>query len=254
MNATGHMVVARIAWNNLNPVARSTVERLNSVTENPGAGVPTSAQDNTVDTAATWMDDVRPAYKELHFVNTPVDGDGTLPPGENSVTFFQKNLTVLHDPNASEPQKAESLRCIEHLMGDTHQPLHDADNHDRGGNLFHLDGRNNLHELWDSGGNQWKNVQRPLTDAGRAQIAELAAKISAQFPETSVHAQAVDLSPEHWVHEGWEMARSDVYTGVTQGQAAPAAYVQRAQLDMNREAAVAGYRLANLLNGLYPAA
>ena len=39
-----------------------------------------------------------------------------------------------------------------HFVGDIHQPLHAADNHDRGGNAVRVVLRNrraNLHEVWD---------------------------------------------------------------------------------------------------------
>ena len=50
--------------------------------------------------------------------------------------------------------KAEALRYVVHFVGDMHQPLHDADNGDKGGNGRHVifDSRpDNLHWIWDTG-------------------------------------------------------------------------------------------------------
>ena len=63
-------------------------------------------------------------------------------------------LSVLRDPTASRATKAEALKFVVHFTGDLHQPLHDEDNGDRGGNerqvIFngHPD---NLHWVWDTG-------------------------------------------------------------------------------------------------------
>jgi hypothetical protein len=251
MNAMGHMLVARVAWDNLTPTARAAVERLTSNPHNPGAGQDCTDEDNDAYTAAAWMDDVRPIYKELHFVNTPLDGDGTLPPGPNSISFLNQNLGVLRDPKASEDQKAEALRITEHLVGDLHMPLHNSDNNDHGGNSFKLSGHDSLHSFWDSGGKQWTNVKRPLTDAGRAQIDKMAAQLESQYPMDKYRIDATNLKPEDWSHEGWQMSKDDVYTDVTQGEAPSQAYTDRCRKDMNREAALGGYRLAGLLNDVF---
>lgn len=251
MNALGHMLVARVAWDNLTPTARAAVEKLNSNPHNPGAGQDCTDQDNDVFTAAVWMDDVRPVYKDLHYVNTPVDGDGTIPGGPSSITFLNQNLDVLRDSKASEDQKAEALRITEHLVGDLHMPLHNADNHDHGGNGFKLNGHENLHSFWDCGGKQWSNIKRPLNGPGKDQVAKMAAQLEKQYPLDKYRIDATNLKPEDWSREGWQMTKDDVYTDVTQGQAPSEEYTQRCRTDMNREAALGGYRLAGLLNDIF---
>ena len=251
MNATGHMLVGRIAWDNLTPAARSAVQDLNSDPNNPGAGKPTTDLDNDVLSAPVWMDDIRPTYKDLHYVNTPLDGDGTLSPGPNSISFLKENLAVLQDAQASRDEKAEALRITEHLVGDLHQPLHNCDNHDHGGNGFKLNGHQNLHSYWDGGAGLWKNSKRPLDSQSQQRIIQMASQLESNYPMSTMTTQATDLNPEDWAHEGWELAKSDVYTGVTQGQAPSPEYTARAQDDMSRGAALGGYRLANLLNQIF---
>jgi len=63
-------------------------------------------------------------------------------------------LSVLRDPTASRAAKAEALKFVVHFVGDLHQPLHDEDNGDRGGNERQVifDGHpDNLHWVWDTG-------------------------------------------------------------------------------------------------------
>lgn len=59
---------------------------------------------------------------------------------------------ILHDKKLAQPVRAEALRFLIHFIGDLHQPLHCADNHDRGGNEVKvMIGRRheNLHAVWD---------------------------------------------------------------------------------------------------------
>lgn len=251
MNATGHMLVNRIAWDHLTPKAQKMVEDLTHNPNNPVTGKPTTAQDNDVFTAATWMDDIKPTNREMHFTDLPLDGDGKIPQGPNSYSFISAQIAILKDAKAATDHKAEALRNTMHLMGDTHQPLHNCTHDDHGGNGFPLDGKKNLHSFWDSGANQWNSIKRPLDAAGQAQLDKLAASIEKQYPMEKYTVQAQDLDPAHWIQEGWTMAKNDVYTDITPGQAPSPQYTERAQKDMNLEAALAGYRMANLLNGIF---
>jgi len=50
--------------------------------------------------------------------------------------------------------KERALRLVIHFVGDLHQPLHVADNGDKGGNRRHVIFRghpDNLHWVWDTG-------------------------------------------------------------------------------------------------------
>src|SRR5947208_9779541 len=61
---------------------------------------------------------------------------------------------VLSNKSAPAGERKEALMFLVHFVGDMHQPLHCADNHDKGGNDLKLDffGRpTNLHSLWDTG-------------------------------------------------------------------------------------------------------
>lgn len=243
MNAAGHQLFARIAWDGLNEKARGAVKSLVQNPNNPSLGVPTSARDNDEFTYTTYMDNVRPQLSDKHFVNIPVQGPGTLPPGENSITM-QKSLTaVLADPKSSPDQKAEALRLAGHLAGDIANPLHNADRGDRGGNSLKLGGKESLHSYWDSGGGQWKNGVTP------SQFADQAASIMRNYPRKTYETrQLEEFDAGKWAQEGWQLAASDVYPGVSAGVKPSPQYADNTRKTMDSQIALAGYRWASQLN------
>ncbi|MCW5865692.1 MAG: S1/P1 nuclease [Candidatus Eremiobacteraeota bacterium] len=248
MNAAGHQLFARVAWDGLNEKARKAVQSLVQNPNNPTVGAPTSARDNDVFTYTTYMDNIRPQLSDKHFVNIPLEGSGTLPPGENSVTF-QKSLTDrLADPKASADQKAEALRLAGHLAGDIANPLHNADRGDRGGNSLKLNGKESLHSYWDSGGGQWKN------DATPSQFADQAVSIMRSYPRKVYNQrQLEEFDSSKWSREGWQLAKTDVYPGVTAGTKPNPKYADNTRKTMDSQIALAGYRWANQLNLVFGA-
>ncbi|MDB5583740.1 MAG: putative endonuclease [Bradyrhizobium sp.] len=62
--------------------------------------------------------------------------------------------TELGDPATTPAERILALKYVLHFMGDLHQPLHMADNHDHGGNCIAiaLGGSRtvNLHGYWDT--------------------------------------------------------------------------------------------------------
>jgi hypothetical protein len=117
--------------------------------------------------AAIWPDLIkgdRPETKPWHFVDIPISGRNQ-PNNEYNQTLDCADLecivpkiaefrAVLKDSNASLEARLEAMKFITHFIGDLHQPLHVADNHDKGGNDVKVKffGKSmNLHSLWDSG-------------------------------------------------------------------------------------------------------
>jgi hypothetical protein len=115
-------------------------------------------------------------------------------------------------PGRCKAANAEALRFMVHFVGDLHQPLHDEDNHDKGGNTRHVifDGRpDNLHWIWDSGLLEHIN-RNPQTLA-----AELENKITPQD-----RAEWTKGSVEDWVMEGHELAQTVAYGDLGSGDSA----------------------------------
>jgi hypothetical protein len=68
----------------------------------------------------------------------------------NKINQFAREL---RDPATSAPERELALLFLLHFVGDIHQPLHAADNHDRGGNNVYVvlgKAKNgiNLHTYW----------------------------------------------------------------------------------------------------------
>ncbi|MCB1035299.1 MAG: S1/P1 nuclease, partial [Acidobacteria bacterium] len=144
---TGHMVVAQIAYDQLQPATRAEVDRLITVLaeEEP-------KMEHFVP-ASNWMDELRRlgwrAFDYWHFTNPPYNPEGlaSVPPSHRHdvVWAIGQAVATLRNPETPDPQKAWMLRILEHLVGDVHQPLHCVNRYtlerpggDRGGNLFEL--------------------------------------------------------------------------------------------------------------------
>ena len=176
---TGHRVVAAIAWQNMTPAARSqAIAILMKAAANTGIAAlrPTTGTAAERDAfffaeVATWPDLVRsgprkPLFHHAawhfadHFWSTvngkPKEDTTKGPAAENAferLTHFERALKADH---TAKPDNAIALAWMLHLMGDLHQPLHNAaretkafPNGDRGGNDFRLDGKMELHKYWD---------------------------------------------------------------------------------------------------------
>ncbi|HEY6270789.1 MAG TPA: S1/P1 nuclease [Terriglobales bacterium] len=75
------------------------------------------------------------------------------PNGDCVIGKTQQFLAVLKDPKADRAAKVEALKYVVHFVGDMHQPLHDEDDNDKGGNerRVTLEGKaDNLHWAWDT--------------------------------------------------------------------------------------------------------
>ena len=92
--------------------------------------------------AALWADRIRGQRRNTvpyHFVNIPLwanayDPRRDCPENRCIIPVIDSFERVLADTAASRNERAEALRFLLHLIGDLHQPLHVADNGDRGGN------------------------------------------------------------------------------------------------------------------------
>ena len=155
-NNTGHMLVARIAWENLDPDVRSKViELLMQAPEDaclrqlfPNDSRPLEVrQRQFFISAATWPDIVRPRDDSDHRVCTKyhrsqwhfddhfwsgISGDPNNPPKDvSTIPLAEVNaaerIKIFRDAitsNLPAPDRAMKLAWILHLVGDIHQPLH----------------------------------------------------------------------------------------------------------------------------------
>ena len=172
----GHQIIALIALKHLQPQVAGQVNAILSAAPVSAAlhrycrnlGLPPIAD------AATWADDYRaeqPDTGPIHYVNIPLNAirdkydvaqmcqAGCV---IDAITKYVQQLKTGRDAAA----RGEALRFVIHLVGDIHQPLHDEDNSDEGGNCVpvafedeaprltnpqHEDYFPNLHSVWDTG-------------------------------------------------------------------------------------------------------
>jgi len=140
-------------------------------------------------------------------------------------------------------------------VGDVHQPLHCSSRvtpedtlprGDEGGNTFRLDDNRNLHAYWDRILSQ-TTAPGPGEDS-IAYVTRLAHRIEGTHALASLSEPAASADVLAWEGEGLHVAQTIVYKGVTRGAAPPAAYEVEALKVAERRIALAGYRLAALLN------
>ena len=162
-NATGHMVVAQIAWRNLTPAVRAHAAEMLTHSISYASWMrqmPAGYPDRDLYAfmrAATWPDDIRRSSADRpawHYVDLPIvqktasfnpGPDVTTPVVPNAETELANQTYVLGLPHAAPADRAASLCWVEHLTGDLHQPLHCTSlfspvftNGDKGGNSIQL--------------------------------------------------------------------------------------------------------------------
>ncbi|HWP48340.1 MAG TPA: S1/P1 nuclease [Candidatus Limnocylindrales bacterium] len=263
---TTHMVIAQIAYNRLNNKAR---ERLDALVQK----IKFHEKTYTFITAACWLDDLRddPAYEALktwHFINKPYF-DGVPPreiplPSDPILSHLRSSIENLRIGTGSEEKDAEALGVLLHLVGDAHQPLHCINRYseknndeegDRGGNEFKIitdiEGVNNLHRYWDGAAGLFKfeTIQRPLSQEDQQRIQKYADEILSAYPPDA-HKEWKEMDPDRWIEESYQIARTMVYK-TPEGERLTEDYTFQSQRVARERIALAGYRLAELLNMLF---
>jgi hypothetical protein len=153
-------------------------------------------------------------------------------------------------PNAPDELKAYGLVWLLHLVGDVHQPLHaasrftqadDPKEGDRGGNAVKIctpSCGGELHAYWDDILGTSRNVSGAITAAGKLPT-----------PDTTLASKSDEAT---WVQESFQAAEKSVYVepiGVGDGPfTMTAPYKTKAKRLAAQRVALAGARLANLLN------
>lgn len=279
-NSTGHRIIAFIAYERLTPRARARVDQL--LRQHPdyallAKGAPEDPVLRARDVfmaAAAWPDmlrgddrfwddthkDARPTpliagfpdmkrHTNWHFYDTPYAPDHAhiekqAPP--NALTELPRLIReIAHEPDAAA---AYDLPWIEHIAGDVHQPLHcisrflkSSDKGDAGGNGVFIAPGGNLHTLWDDAAGR---------DTSDAYVTRYAAEAVAADPAPA----RIEKNPKKWIAEGARLAETSVYTfGLQNGTRdhplqLPESYIENARRIARLQMAVAGYRLAAVLN------
>ena len=277
--AGGHMIVAKVAFDRLTPHAKQEVAKLLAIQiTRPGLspkskGLLASATSKSKDfvNAAHWPDDLRPipefdCFKELHFVDTAFSDDGTALsslPTPNIINALKDAVDTLKT-STDDNARAQALRFLIHFVGDIHQPLHSATRvrkatpeGDRGGNLVSIKigapKPTNLHSFWDGGLGTFPRGGPNFSPPSLGSVAAAATKIVAANPDTDAELNLNDPTNfQSWADESLKLAKEVAYDGINNGSTPSAAYRTEGAAVASKRVAWGGYRLAALLNSIWP--
>jgi hypothetical protein len=266
----GHFAVGAVADRMLDAPAAAAVEEL--LRDDWGRNGEPSGR-RTLAAVASWPDEIRGSaadHPRWHFDNRPSCGgpgerhgaSGWCPGGDCASAALERNLELLTDARRGTRERGEALKWVVHLVGDLHQPLHEA-GYAEGGNLIHLARAHrrqehapaNLHALWDT------------------RLVELALHVEdGRIPGRSLHRLAqrarefdgslVDAPASRWAEEsnelarrvalGWEGESCGIHAGARPLSPSPA-YIEAATPVVEERLALAGARLARVLNRAFAA-
>lgn len=277
---TGHVIIAQIAYDNLTPRAKAKADTLAATIFTQLPGQEQRKLDQHYATASTFakvavLPDLWRKWKlstvyhafnapvpsvfgdadavklqPLHFIN--LDYPDSLQCGSpnpmNAVWAIQKSEQALAQ-STNKATQAVSLVLLEHFVGDIHQPLHVLSNvshgcqGDAGGNAFCLKQsasgqcRQSLHALWDNA----VGFIKP-----KMNIAQAAYRLEQRYPKTQLEASLKNEDPMCWAKINYGYA-GFIYN-LPEYQKPTPTYYQQGQILATTQMALAGYRLADILN------
>jgi hypothetical protein len=277
----GHMMVAAVAWDHLGDASRARVAALLKLNPDYASWIvdttPGERDKMAFMRAATWPDAIkteagyendgnRPEGAEAarnigyadhlqhrywHYIDLPfsTDGAAVLPPSTPNVeTQIHAFAAAIGSLEVSDDIKSYDLVWLEHLLGDAHQPLHATSRFsrslprgDQGGNLIALCARpcrDELHFYWDD-----------ILGTNRTPGAALAEAARLPAPPRA----AADIADESvWIRESFDAARRYAYAAPIGDGRGPysldSRYREAALKEARERVALAGVRLANLIN------
>lgn len=281
----GHRAVGAIADALLNARAKAVVAELLR-SDRDREGQPSGRK--SLAAIGDWADQIRGSPQDRprwHFDNRPLCSSNSggsngafrswCPQGACASAEIERMVAILRDPDQPRRERDEALKWIVHLAADIHQPLHEVD-YAAGGNLirvrirgrrFHHDiGRRSkhdsrkhdsrkhdklsLHAFWDS-----RVVAFALHPEDNwipaASLQRLIRLARAEDP------RRVEEPPSAWGPESFELARTVALdlAGIScdappprRTLTLPRAYVMRSEQVAEAQLALAGARLAYLLN------
>jgi hypothetical protein len=153
----------------------------------------------------------------------------------------ERLFQILKDTAQPKEKRVEALMYLVHLVGDIHQPLHAAEhNEDNGGNYVFVtlfDQPTSLHMLWDEG-----IIGKYVYDWG-----EYVRRLDKRwFPGKDIAALQRG-EPADWANESHKAA-VDVAYALPPGHHLKEDYYNKSLAVVDRQLAVAGLRLARVLN------
>jgi hypothetical protein len=262
----GHEVIGLIARTYLAPGTREKVDAML-------AADPDTLTAHDIASAATWADKYRDSGRngarkntsQWHFVDIEISapdldracfGHPAIQSGTPASNGPEQDCVVdkidefaaeLANPATDPAERIMALKFLLHLVGDVHQPLHAADDHDRGGNDKRVSASRlkagTLHHYWDT---VW--VEQLGPDPQR-----IAAALIGRISDGDVRAWSQG-APSDWAMESFRVAKDDAFGRLPAPNARGSYrlsndYVAVATRDVAMQLSRAGVRLAFVLNG-----
>ncbi|MEQ8626348.1 S1/P1 nuclease [Ekhidna sp.] len=232
---TGHRIVGLIAERHLTKKAKKNIEKV--------LGFETLAEvsnymdfiksDATYRHMSPWHYATIPDGKTYYEAGTPEEGD--------VIVTIQRLMGELNSKEFTDYDEAFALKCLVHLIGDIHQPLHVGNGEDRGGNDVKLDyfwKSSNLHRVWDSG----------MIDGQKYSYTEYADWIDHPTDEQLEAWSSFNVLD--WANES-KAFRDQCYNTMSEDKKLSYRYdFENIEL-LNQRLLQAGIRLANVLNAIY---
>jgi hypothetical protein len=275
----GHRVIARIAWESMSPAARAkAIALLLAAPEDselpallPADGRPLAERERELfEAAAFWADQIRDSAQPSHRYHQPTwhyvnffwrqeaPGGPAIavdrPLTGDLLVELRRLSRMISDRVRPDAQRGLDLAWLLHLVADLHQPLHssarvtaeDPDG-DRGGNAFGLGEHGNLHSFWD--GVLRERFPRVEEETDAAYVGRIASALMREYPRARFDAELAEPADfEAWAREGLAVAQNAVYPVYLERDAPPPArYLDEAYAAAAPRIALAGYRLAGLL-------
>lgn len=287
-HARGHMLVAAIAWDNLDEGSRSSVTGIlqghPEFSRNWQAQYVDHENDVTLGKflmmqASLWPDQIkRRNHPDFRYNRAPwhyityemrkaagdsgmISTDTNLEPNRKGdvLTAIDRARWMLAQPSTSKEEKAVYLCWLIHLIGDIHQPLHcaslfndtDLTTGDKGGNMIYIKPNTvgiKLHTFWDGLPGSSKNIRTTTNTA----------KVIARKNPKSGFGQLYVNNPRRWSYESLNLAAKVVHldgqlTVTTDKENAvkpPEDYTKNSKKVALRLVVLSGYRLAMDIDNL----
>lgn len=267
---TGHIAVAEVAYKELTPEAKGSVDQIVKVFSQ------LHPEYKSFGDLANWPDRIEKEegaflYRDLHYVILPYDPEEILTEekkreldafAQNQGVFLSidQAKAVLKSKKSSVLSKCWALAYIAHIVGDLHQPLHCCTRYsselpegDMGGNLHCIKATegiyvSNLHQLWDSGVgffSVYSDDKEKDAENQSAFIRQFLRELPKEKPSTSAI-----LDPERWCKESFEIAKEQAHS-LAMGTSPDDKYVRDSQKIVKERLVLAGYRLSLVLNGIF---
>ena len=284
--STGHLVIARLAairlsftevgTNALN-WARSKIRPYSQVC---------GEANHTFAEASVWKDKLEAqgwnSYQRWSFINQPLY-NYTGPRPDISINRDKHNIVwainqcLSHLKSNQQVQfgsarnilgESLDLRNLISFIGDIHQPLHTTSLYspffndsigDLNGKKFTVVSTDkktisSLFKQWESVFNLYPDTETPLSSQSFSLINQTAENIRGRYRyESFAKRMNQSKTPESWAEESFNISRDVVYKGVGLFQPLTQKYVQYGTEIAQQQIAIAGYRLAEMIQEIYNA-